>query len=74
MTEQTWTPQLVRQLLPDVPVQFEDGSTGNAMTSGRLNQFLTLRQVDGVVAGTLLGEVTDVTVARCLNENRPVKI
>lgn len=69
-----WTPQSVRDLLPDVSVEYPDGTRGTAMVSGRHEQFLTLRPLSNFRAGYSLGEVSDETVAHCLNEDRPVLV
>lgn len=69
-----WTPQSVRDLLPDVTVEYPDGTRGTAMVSGRYEQFLTLRPLSDFRAGYSLGEVAAETVAHCLNEDRPVLV
>jgi hypothetical protein len=65
-----WTIESVKEQLPKVQVRLEDGRIVHANICGRRNKFATV-WCESNQAGW---EFAWVTIVRCLNEDRPLRI
>lgn len=65
-----WTPESVREQLPPVTCRLQSGEIVKAKVCGRKNAFASV-SVENAASSF---EVAWVTVARCLNTNRPIRL